>query len=106
MEERRLFTIGERVWDDTESRWGKVMLLKHSNANPQDMLKPDDFVTYTSDGKPCTALATDCYQLAEGHTLQGNELCWEHRETPEDYPFYCPEREENVFFFETDNQKS
>lgn len=49
----------------------------------------------------------DClYVIAEGKFFQGELVCYEFLWQPEDenyYPYYCPDKDENLFPFELDN---
>ena len=48
-----------------------------------------------------SAIIPEIYQIAEGKTFKGEEVCYEHV-TSIDYPYYCPMREENVYNIELD----
>lgn len=83
------FFIGERVWDDYISEWATVTMLKGDN---ELVLKGDG-------GELWDAGYTEVYQIAPGlrTACSGDIVCYEHRETDRDYPYYCPARLENFF---------
>lgn len=102
---KRVFTIGERIWDAHDSRWGTIILLAGTDKYKKDILSADQIVTYKpddSDGE-CETIADDVYQIAEGVTFQGEQCVWEHTENI-DYPFFCPGHYENAYHFETDKK--
>lgn len=86
------FFIGERVWDDYISEWATVTMLKGDN---ELVLKGDG-------GELWDAGYTEVYQIAPGlrTACSGDIVCYEHRETEDEYPYYCPARTENFFAFE------
>ena len=49
--------------------------------------------------------AEDCYQMVEGKTFHGEKVCYEHckDELMTEYPYYCPEYDENILEVELDN---
>ena len=87
------FTIGERVWDDLQHKWGFVCWYGDETL----ILKGDD-------GKLWKAEHQDVYQIAEGlRTVNtGDLVCYEHNDTEDGYPYYCPALEENFFSFEVE----
>jgi len=49
---------------------------------------------------------SDVYQIAPGlrTACSGDIVCYEHNETMDDYPYYCPELDENFFSCELINE--
>lgn len=100
---RRVFRIGEKIWDDHDKRWGVVLLV--CGQDRDDVVYSDNIITYKPDDSDGEAEveASRCYQLAEGKTFSGFPVCWEHSdEICTDYSFFCPDLEENCFYFELD----
>lgn len=103
---KRIFKVGERVWynDDHESGWGVISLI-----NRQDSIKEEicsdyngDIILITKDSGSEIETTPSCiWQLAPGRTFKGSPVVWEHNEEI-DYPFFCPEENENCFHCELD----
>ena len=87
------FTDGERVWDDNRHEWASVSWAGDNYL----VLKGDD-------GELWKAEYEDVYQIAEGlRTVNtGDLVCYEHNDTEDGYPYYCPALEENFFSFEVE----
>ena len=87
------FTDGERVWDDNRHEWASVSWAGDNYL----VLKGDD-------GELWKAEHQDVYQIAEGlRTVNtGDLVCYEHNDTEDGYPYYCPALEENFFSFEVE----
>ena len=87
------FTDGERVWDDNRHEWASVSWAGDNYL----VLKGDD-------GELWKAEYEDAYQIAEGlRTVNtGDLVCYEHNDTEDGYPYYCPALEENFFSFEVE----
>ena len=91
MKHNHAFTIGERVWDDDRHEWASVSWAGDNSL----VLKGDD-------GKLWKPKMESVYQIAEGlrTACSGDIVCYEHNETRDDYPYYCPALEENFFSIE------
>lgn len=103
---KRVFTIGDRVWwaDDYMWGWGTVGLINRSDEFPEYPVSDDagDILTIEKDsGGEIETTPSRVYQLAAGKTFRGKPVCWEHDEEI-DYPFYCPDEDENCYYFELD----
>lgn len=95
MKHNHPFFIGERVWDDYVSEWATVEMLKGDN---ELVLKGDG-------GELWDAGYAEVYQIAPGlrTVCSGDIVCYEHRETNDEYPYFCPARFENFFSFEVES---
>ena len=95
MKHNHPFTIGERVWDDNRCEWATVSMLGADEDNNFLVLKNDN-------GELWEALYEDVYQIAEGirSANTGDIVCYEHNETEDEYPYYCPALTENFFSVE------
>lgn len=90
------FTIGERVWDDNRSEWATVSMFKGvENRGGCLILKNDN-------GEIWEAEYHSVYQIAPGlrTACSGDIVCYEHNETEDEYPYYCPALQENFFGIE------
>lgn len=98
---RRVFKINETIWDDHDKRWGTIVLVNGQDRD--DVADLDGIITYKpEEGEGETQItALECYQIAGERWLRGKAVCWEHNEEI-DYPFYCPEEEENCYHFEVE----
>ena len=87
------FTDGERVWDDNRHEWASV-----------SWAGDDCLVLKNGNGELWKAEYQDVYQIAEGlRTVNtGDLVCYEHNDTEDGYPYYCPALEENFFSFEVE----
>lgn len=87
------FTDGERVWDNDRHEWASV-----------SWAGDDLLVLKGDDGELWKAEYGDVYQIAEGlRTVNtGDLVCYEHNDTEDGYPYYCPALEENFFSFEVE----
>lgn len=92
----RSFELDEKVWDDGQGVWANVNLETF-------VCRDNDEVSLRLGHKLYTSTADSIYQLAENRTCPrcGNPLCVEHRDNI-DYPYYCPECEENFYDIETE----
>lgn len=100
---KRVFTIGERVWYNADhmTGWGKIGLINREDTYKQYNCDDDDILTVEKDsGGEIECWPENVYQLAHGLTFFGNPVVWDHES--EEYPLYCPERDENVFMCETE----
>lgn len=100
---RRVFTIGERVWyeQDHMTGWGKVGLINREDTFKQYNCDVDDILTIEKDsGGEIECWPDNVYQVAQGLTFFGLRVVWDHNS--EEYPLYCPEREENLYMIETE----
>lgn len=89
------FTISERVWDDNRCEWATVSMLGGDEDN--------NFLVLANDkGELWEASYEDVYQIAEGIRTAntGDIVCYEHNETEDKYPYYCPALQENFFSVE------
>lgn len=93
MKHNHPFTIGERVWDDNRSEWATVSMFN---------TKKNTLVLKNSNGELWDAEYRDVYQIAEGlrTVCSGDILCYEHNDTRDGYPYYCPALTENFFSIE------
>jgi hypothetical protein len=91
--------------DDHERGWGQIVLINRTDK-PKAVPCCDyagDIITIRKDGCNSEIETTpSCvYQLAPYYTFRGNVCVFEHNEDI-DYPLYCPDEDENCYFFETD----
>ena len=100
MKHNHPFYIGEKVWDDNRTEWAFVSMFGGSKDEGSNFL-----VLENDNGELWEALYDDVYQIApEFRTAcSGDIVCYEHRETMDDYPYYCPELQENMFGIELVN---
>lgn len=99
---KRKFKIGERVWDDCDSRWGYIALIQGKDADAEldeddAILTLDDEPDFASSHSEWETTAGFCYQIAECKTFQGEIVCREHVQMEGEYPYFCPERSENLY---------
>ena len=104
---KRVFKIGERVWweDDYMNGWGTLVLVNRDASYPEYICSDyaGDILTIAKDEGGEIETSPSCvYQIAPGRFFWGEVVCWEHNETDESYPFFCPERYENCFHFEVE----
>ena len=99
MKHNHPFFIGERVWDDNRHEWATVSMFGGSEDEGSNFL-----VLKNDNGELWEALYDDVYQIAEGlRTVNtGDLVCYEHNDTEDGYPYYCPALEENFFSFEVE----
>ena len=99
MKHNHPFFIGERVWDDDRHEWATVSMFGGSEDEGSNFL-----VLKNDNGELWEALYKDVYQIAEGlRTVNtGDLVCYEHNETEDKYPYYCPFLGENFFSFEVE----
>ena len=97
MKHNHPFFIGERVWDDNRHEWATVSMFGGSKDEGSNFL-----VLKNGNGELWEALYDDVYQIAEGlRTVNtGDIVCYEHNDTEDGYPYYCPALEENFFSIE------
>ncbi len=105
---RRIFTIGETVfYDDHASKrgWGKIILINNSNMYKEEICSDNNGDTITirkeRSKKEVTLAPSQVYNLARGRKFWGNRVVWEHS-VESNYPFYCPDRDENCYHFEVE----
>lgn len=104
---KRVFHIGERVFfmEDYEIGWGTIGLINRSDKYPDYPCSDDagDILTIIKDGSKSEieCSPSNVFQVADGKTFRGEEVVYEHNEEM-DYPFYCPEEDENCYYFELD----
>jgi len=101
---RRVFRIGERVWweDDYMQGWGTVGLLNHQDTIKEDVLSDYDgsiLLIEKDSGGEIETTPSCVYQITQGVTFKGYPVVWDHR-NDSDYPFYCPDLDENCFHHE------
>ena len=103
MKHNHPFFIGERVWDDENKEWAKVV---NTIGNEFPYQPSDQILLEAPDGGGMTWLTNvmSIYQIAEGLRTgnTGDIVCYEHNETEDGYPYYCPALEENFFSFEVE----
>lgn len=94
------FFIGERVWDDNRHEWATVSMFGCGSEKE----RTNFLVLKNDNGELWVALYEDVYQIAPGlrTTCSGDIVCYEHRETEDEYPYYCPALEENFFSLEVE----
>ena len=115
--------IGERVFDYGVQCWGHIVAIRKEDCNPEEY-GVDHFTVYDlemddweerenrlmfdceipdSELKWDTACPEDLYQIADGLVARdGNLVCYEHNETQDDYPYFSPYLDENLFGIEVD----
>lgn len=105
----RKFYIEESVFyladldGDVESDFGTVVSI--NNQFNDLTLPPNDFestiqMRLKGTDKIVNALAVDVYQVIDTlKTKEGLTVCLEHNQSC-DYPYYCPELDENLYSFE------
>ena len=102
MKHNHPFFIGERVWDDDNKEWANVVRV--GGELPEE--GGDLILLEAPDGRGMTWLTNTAsvYQIAPGlRTVNsGDIVCYEHNDTRDGYPYYCPALEENFFSFEVD----
>lgn len=103
---KRVFKVGQRIYDDHDKRWGTIVFFPGNPESKVEVLAEDGLITYKPDNSigECETTALSAYHIAEGMRFHGCVVCWEHNENV-DYPLYCPEREENCFLSEIDNEE-
>jgi len=97
MKHNHPFFIGERVWDDYRHEWATVSMFKGiENEAGCLVLKNDNGELWEADYQ-------NAYQIAEGlrSACSGDLVCYEHNDTEDGYPYYCPAIRENIFTAET-----
>ena len=107
---KRVFKIGERVWweDDDMNGWGHIVLINRDASYPEYAVcdYAGDIITIEKEtGGEIETTPSRVYQLAPGRYFWGEAVVWEHNEEV-DYPFYCPERQENCYHFEVETSVS
>ena len=85
MKHNHPFTIGEKVWDDNTCQWATVSMFGGSEDEGSNFL----------------VLKNDRGELRRSRS--GDIVCYEHKETEDGYPYYCPELQENMFGIELVN---
>lgn len=105
----RKFFIGELVYDDEFNEWGYISLINADckDGSTEKDEDEDDFV-FTLQDVPYGEVPNseweqnprNLYQIAEGESFNNEVVCYEHHETEDNYPFYCPQLQENCFDFE------
>ena len=99
MKHNHPFAIGERVWDDDRHEWAIVFMFGVGEEEGSNFL-----VLKNDRGELWEALYEDVYQIVPGRrACSGDIVCYEHKETEDGYPYYCPELQENMFGFELVN---
>lgn len=104
---KRRFKIGEVVFydDDNERGWGKIVLINGTADYEEEICSEDggDIITIQKEGCKSEIETTPdrVWQLAEDRFFWGERVVWEHLEGI-DYPFYCPDRDENCYHFEVE----
>lgn len=104
--------IGERVFDYGVQTWGHIVGIRkegeftvydlemdeweeRENLTMFDCEIPEDELKWD------TACPTDLYQIAPGLVARdGNPVCYEHQETRDEYPYFSPYLDENLFGIE------
>lgn len=89
------FTDGELVWDDDRLEWASVSWAGDSHL-----------VLKGHNGELWKAEYQRVYQIAEGLRAvnSGYRVCYEHNDTEDGYPYYCPVTGENLFTFEVEKE--
>ena len=102
MKHNHPFFIGEPVWGDDNKEWANVVRV--GGELPEE--GGDLILLEAPDGRGMTWLTdtASVYQIAEGlRTVNtGDLVCYEHNDTEDGYPYYCPFLEENFFSFEVE----
>lgn len=100
MKHNHAFAVGEKVWDDENHEWARVVRVGGELPEEGGNL----ILLEAPDGRGMTWLTAidSVYQIAPNlrTACSGDIVCYEHNETQDNYPYYCPAREENFFAVE------
>jgi hypothetical protein len=90
------FVIGEKVYDDYKKEWAVVSMFKGVPNEAGCLVLKNDA------GEIWEANYRNVYQIAPNlrTACSGDVVCYEHNETEDGYPYYCPELQENFFSIE------
>ena len=102
-------TVGEKVYDANVMLVGTIVAIKGQMVylemlgnDEQENKKMFDEEITEADCK-WKSHAENIYQFADGLVgRDGNPVCYEHMETEDEYPYYSPYLDENLFEFETE----
>ena len=100
----RPFKVGERVWDDDEREFCHIAKIPGSAGVLEDEMLEDDnpvIVAY-EDGRTRETYTQYLYKIVPGKTFDGLTVCYEHNKMEHNYPYFCPEADENCFENELD----
>jgi hypothetical protein len=100
--------IGEKVFDCEKMYIGTVVAINGDKVklemmgdDEQENLRMFD-CEITEDELAWETSENSVYQFAKGvFGRDGNPVCYEHNETRDNYPFYSPYLDENLFKIET-----
>lgn len=101
--------IGEKVYDlNTQYIYhiiginGDVILLTMTQSDIEENLKMFDCEITEEEYDYIADNPADIYQFVPNLVARdGNDICYEHNYTEDDYPYYSPYLNENLFTFET-----
>ncbi|MBO7509945.1 MAG: hypothetical protein J6T35_02070 [Bacteroidales bacterium] len=104
---KRVIKIDERVWwdDDHMNGWGTVALVGGCDDRPEYIEGPDTIVTIAKDGGGEIETTVERIYHPAPYTFHGYPCVWEHADTDDDYPLFCPEFYENCFFSECEPKR-
>ena len=106
--------VGERVFDCNEMLVMHVTAINEDGTVELEMLGDDeqenrlmfDSELEEGDYKWTTDEPDMIYQFAKGLVdREGNPVCYEHNDTRDEYPYYAPYLNENLFSFEVFDEK-
>lgn len=102
--------LAERVYDIDRNEWALIEAFPNGEStfvvtNKNRTVKVRLF-PFSGKGKSYLTQVENCYQIAKGKTFQGETVCYEHLPTRNNYPYYCPSFEENLFEIELDEVPS
>lgn len=92
----RTLTVGERVFDHENGKWGVILQFENREKKVISNEENVDFNVILADenGKDWETHLESCYKCVP-LTFMGHEVCAEH--IIEDYPYFCPDLEENCY---------
>ena len=104
--------IGDKVFDSSRGYWGHVedidggdFVIRMKSEDIRDnmvLLNMTDCDIPSEDTVWETCDEDDLYLIAPGlYGRDGNPVCYEHIGTEDDYPYFSPYLDENLFEFET-----
>lgn len=106
---KRTFTLNELVFDAKSFRYGRISGMVENDGTALYELTTANgwnkhYLDLDDDSEPAIWWVedeTDLYKIADGKEgRDGCPVCIEHNKTQDDYPFYSPTLDENLFSFE------
>lgn len=97
----RTLTVGERVFDHKNGKWGVILQFENREKKVVSNEENVDLSVILADenGEDWETRLESCYKCVP-LTFMGHEVCAEH--IIEDYPYFCPDLEENCYESECD----